>query len=381
MDKTQPQYVKNGAQLVAEESIEKTLDSYTKKRRNDHKAMVKTFKSMSSSSFITPYNWEKRCEALENCGTFLQFAIDPMTDTKSLYRANFCRERLCPICARNRSMYAYHVLSGVTEGLRSKYKGLRLVFITLTVPNCRGEDLYACMKLLSESLAKLRRRKQFQAISKYGGYRKLEVTFNRKNWTFNAHLHLLVYTDDSYFTGPYYMKTEDLVKLWSNCVESTRRAYENYTKEQEISSQIESWQKELISMEVKQMDPDAGSGWTYWMTEKLSEQKILLPSNYSTLLEKRRDSRMLLNSIRQGYFKNLDTKSLVCHIEAVKENKIKNATAELSKYMSKPLTKMAKELEEAEYCVYWIDQAFHRQRTTAFWGEAWEVQKDRKSVV
>lgn len=129
-------------------------------------------------------------------------------------------------------------------------------------------------------------------------------------------------------------------------------------------------------MEVKQMDPDAGSGWTYWMTEKLSEQKILLPSNYSTLLEKRRDSRMLLNSIRQGYFKNLDTKSLVCHIEAVKENKIKNATAELSKYMSKPLTKMAKELEEAEYCVYWIDQAFHRQRTTAFWGEAWEVQKN-----
>lgn len=103
----------------------------------------------------------------------------------------------CPVCA---SKIAERRRNELAEGLKSaKAQGLRVHFVTLTVPHGIGDDLHELLKRLRGALKRLSQGKH--AISKQlngslvGYIRTLEVTHGQNGW--HPHYHLLVFTDPS----------------------------------------------------------------------------------------------------------------------------------------------------------------------------------------
>lgn len=399
-----------GEALTEDLDIKKTLDNYREKRQNNHKNLVAICKSMPTSKYsdYLPTNWERRTQNLANCATFLQFKKETNLPTKQitdgkykLYRGNFCKERFCPICAHNKSLRNFHVISEVTKRLREKLieekKILRLIFVTLTIQNCSGEDLHACIKLLNRAVKNLRRRRQFQNLDRYGGFKKLEVTFNEETWTFNAHLHLLIYTDEDYFHSEDYLHTEELSVIWTECVSTARRWF--LSNSSHLEERIDNWREEVVGyahrnnadwllrelIQLEAPDDRFGSGYKIFQKEKLysefkeRESEIAIPERkkmeLTSLLEKGNNDVQIRHSIQRGYFFDFDDNQLVCFIEAVPKDESENAVAEVSKYVVKPGDCIPKESEEAQHVVFWLDKALFHQQTENFWGEALELEK------
>lgn len=402
MKQNQAPKIEFGKALTDDFSVEKTLSNYAQKRNNEHDRVVIVFDSMPSSGYseFLPHNWNRRCQNLENCATFLQFQQLPKGKNTNghqykLYRGNFCKERLCPICAHNKSLRNFHIISEVTQRLREELakegKQLRLVFVTLTIPNCYGENLHACLKLLFKSLNNLRRRKKFKNLDRYGGFKKFEVTFNRDTWSFNAHLHLLVYTDEEYFSSKDYLHTDELSKIWTECVNTARKWFLENTAH--LEKEIVDWQSYIAhlpnqvwlqkELEKLEANNEIGSGYKSNQREKLyfafqeKESEATLPERnkleLTSFLEKGNNDQQILYSIQEGYFTEFDEENLVCYIEAVPKDETGNATAELSKYVVKPEDCIPSKSEEAQYVVFWLDRALFHQQTENFWGRAFEI--------
>ena len=75
---------------------------------------------------------ENRSRRVLDCGSFLEFKV---TEEKAkLQHANFCRDRLCPMCNWRRSLKIFAQVSKVMDALQAE--GYQFLFLTLTVRNC-----------------------------------------------------------------------------------------------------------------------------------------------------------------------------------------------------------------------------------------------------
>ena len=156
---------------------------------------------------------KKKFIRVKDCGTFLEFKKYENGQVV-LSGANFCKDRLCPQCAKRRSLKVFGQLSKVLNDLRQyNYKYL---FITLTLRNCRRCDLDDTLHNLSKGFSKFIKTKYFKSDIFLGAFRSTEITRNREQDTFHPHLHLLVAVKDSYFkkSNKNYVKKEDLIKVW-----------------------------------------------------------------------------------------------------------------------------------------------------------------------
>lgn len=187
-------------------------------------------KLMLSSELLSDRG-RKLCE----CGTYIGFNFNE-NENLSVTSANFCRQRLCPMCQRRRSLRTYSAVSKVYE-LANK-SGYQFLHVVLTVPNCpaaalnktcdflfkqssllfrKSDDVHtkaACKG--NEDIKKLRRniKNSFKGV-----FRALEITFNDKlsiddPFAFHPHLHCLVAVRKSYFTSRDYISHEKLQKVW-----------------------------------------------------------------------------------------------------------------------------------------------------------------------
>ena len=141
---------------------------------------------------------------LFHCGSRLGFVDE------NIASANFCRERLCPMCQRRKSLRTYSDFCKVLEKL-SDYSFIHLV---LTVPNVKGDELAQTLKAMQDSSTRLFKhhalKKAFKGIA-----RCTEVTYNSKTITFHPHFHCLVAVNKSYFKSRDYVTHKTLVHLWS----------------------------------------------------------------------------------------------------------------------------------------------------------------------
>lgn len=155
---------------------------------------------------------KKRLKAIEECGTFLQFATDKEIQNRKLFAANFCGNRYCPICSRNKSLKDARDVKIITEYLRDL--GFEFLFATFTAPNCSQEELKEEITAYNKALERMFKRQKYNFIKGY--IRKLEITFNNdKNsksyGTFHPHFHVLIAIDKSYFGRKYVSKQEWLI--------------------------------------------------------------------------------------------------------------------------------------------------------------------------
>ena len=162
-------------------------------------------------------NKEKKYVRVKDCGTFLEFKQFENGQV-FLSGANFCKDRLCPACAKRRSLKVFGQLSKVLNDL--KQYNYKYLFVTLTLKNCRRCDLDCTLELLSKGFIKFTKTKYFRNKVFWGAFRSTEITRNKEQDTFHPHLHLLVAVKQNYFSinNKNYMKKEDLVKVWRKCL-------------------------------------------------------------------------------------------------------------------------------------------------------------------
>jgi hypothetical protein len=105
--------------------------------------------------------------------------------------AKFCKNRWCLVCNRIRTAQLIKQYLPTIQSWEEKY------FVTLTVPNCKGEELASTikqMKLISnrirETMKKQHQRKQRD--KPLVGLRKLEATYNPTRKDFHPHFHFVV---------------------------------------------------------------------------------------------------------------------------------------------------------------------------------------------
>lgn len=157
-----------------------------------------------------------RSERVSNCGSTLEFwkALNG-SDRWRLHKANFCRDRMCPVCVSRRSLKVFYQLSDVLNHMEPD--AYTYLFLTLTVRNCEGSELDSVCDRLLKSFTRMCRHKKLKSVIK-GYFRALEVTFNHNHksesyMTFHPHLHVILAVPRSYFKKGYIRQPEWL-QIW-----------------------------------------------------------------------------------------------------------------------------------------------------------------------
>ena len=191
--------------------------------------LLKKFRSKKSFNEVLAEAYRrngdfKKFVRVKDCGTFLEFR-QYETDVNSgvygdmhLHNANFCRDRLCPLCSWRRTLKIFSQVSRLVDVLQNDYK---FIFLTLTVPNCTAEELPQTIDRLLKSFKKLMRLKKVNKCI-YGYFRALEVTVSKGDFniltrgTYHPHLHIILAVKPSYFNrnNITYISHSEWLDMW-----------------------------------------------------------------------------------------------------------------------------------------------------------------------
>lgn len=172
-------------------------------------------KKMNTLELAESYNrlGMKKSYRVAECGSFLEFKRYYEDGSLKLNRANFCKVRLCPMCAWRRSLKIFGQVSKVMDQA-TKNKEYRFIFLTLTCRNVDGEELSSQIDTLFKSYHKLMRRKAVKSAVK-GWFRALEVTHNLEQDTYHPHFHVVLAVNKSYFKDvKTYINQDQWTQLW-----------------------------------------------------------------------------------------------------------------------------------------------------------------------
>jgi plasmid rolling circle replication initiator protein Rep len=159
--------------------------------------------------------WRKKAARLENCATQLYFDIIANVQTgearKRLKAGNFCRVRLCPMCAWRRARKIQAQMYKICSAVQAEKSGSRWLFLTLTVPNCRPDELSATLDAMFAAWHRLRNFPEYKQL--LGWYRALEITHNLRNNSYHPHFHCILCVPASYFSSGY-VAHERWLAMW-----------------------------------------------------------------------------------------------------------------------------------------------------------------------
>ncbi|WP_415336097.1 protein rep, partial [Clostridium perfringens] len=188
-------------------------------------------------------------ERVSTCGDFIMLLSDLKLENKKLHKANFCENRFCPMCSWRLALKDSLEISILMEHLR-KEENKEFIFLTLTTPNVKGEELEQAIKEYNKAFERLMKLKEVKSIVK-GYIRKLEVTYQgekyitKKLWrrkkdyyenkglkvgdlepnydTYNPHFHVVLVVNKSYFKDTKkYISQERWLELWKKSMRDER---------------------------------------------------------------------------------------------------------------------------------------------------------------
>lgn len=157
-------------------------------------------------------NYEKKSFRVKECGTFLEYKVFK-TQEKKLHNANFCKVRLCPMCAWRRSLKIFGQVSQVMNIAKGETSN-KFIFVTLTQRNVTGGELKDEINKLYKGFNDLMRLKKIKNMS-LGWFRALEVTYNSASNTFHPHFHLVIMVKSYYQKNKnLYIDQAELTEMW-----------------------------------------------------------------------------------------------------------------------------------------------------------------------
>lgn len=160
----------------------------------------------------------KKYERVRQCGEVLEFKQQSDGSLK-LFKAWFCKSKLCPVCNWRRAMKnSWQAQRVVSEVIKEKPKA-RWFFLTLSTKNAvDGETLNKAVSEMTKAFDKLMRYKKIEQ-NLIGFMRTTEVTVNKTNGTYNQHLHVLLCMENKYFRGKEnYIEQAEWVKFWKRAL-------------------------------------------------------------------------------------------------------------------------------------------------------------------
>ena len=169
---------------------------------------------------------DKRAARCADCGTLLEFTpilvaggespkgLPPAGTKWHLYRANFCRDRLCPMCSWRRSYKIFSQVSQIMDLIGSEYD---FIFLTLTVPNVTADELSSKIDELQKGWYRLSNYKRIKCILK-GFFTALEITYNQVADTYHPHFHVVLAVPKTYFKGANYIKRDEWLEMWQRAM-------------------------------------------------------------------------------------------------------------------------------------------------------------------
>jgi len=157
---------------------------------------------------------------MHECGTVLRFN-ECEQEHKKLTHANFCRDRLCPMCNGRRSLKLFAQISQVLHEA-SKRRKIRYLFLTLT--GGQRVDAEALPQRLDEMFEACRRLFQYKQVDKnmIGWIRNLEITYCKETKTYHPHFHVVLGVAPGYFSpAENYLNHQDWVSFWQRAMKSS----------------------------------------------------------------------------------------------------------------------------------------------------------------
>lgn len=141
----------------------------------------------------------KKAERVKECGDILEFKADVDTGHFKLFKAWFCKSRLCSLCNWRRAMkHSGQAKKIVAEVIRRK-PNARWLFLTLTVKNVYdGKELNESLKAMAQGFNRLVKYKKVKR-NLIGFMRATEVTVNPIDNSYNQHIHVLLCVENTYF--------------------------------------------------------------------------------------------------------------------------------------------------------------------------------------
>lgn len=175
--------------------------------RNEAEGILQSYIEEPGESWLSALS-----RKTDGCADHLEFKRADDGSLK-LYRAWFCKDRLCPMCNWRRSLkYTAQIAKILAEMQRQGLKA-RPIFLTLTMKNVSAGQIG---QSLSEFAASFSRLMAYRAVKTYavGAIRSSEVTYNSAEDTWNTHIHCLVWMKPAYFSKGGYLSQAKWTELW-----------------------------------------------------------------------------------------------------------------------------------------------------------------------
>ena len=157
--------------------------------------------------------YESRAARMLTCGGWLIFGECPGDehDYKKLKKANFCRDRMCPMCNWRRSLKMQGQISKVLHKA-TEVQDLRFILLSLTIRNMDASALQNACKGFMRDFNLLMKKKAVNKIC-VGFVRNLEITYKADANTYHPHVHVLMAVEPSYF-NKYYISQAKWTDYW-----------------------------------------------------------------------------------------------------------------------------------------------------------------------
>ena len=186
-----------------------------------------------------------KAQRLLDCASWLEFAVVSESERR-LVKANFCRVRLCPMCAWRRGLKIYSHTMAIMDGMATE-KEYGYIFITFTLRNCSGDELSANIDNMMKSWHRFMGYKRIKNAVK-GWYRGLEVVHDANEFItkdmyygkskkdyykklgllvgdpnpnfdmYHPHFHCVFAVNKQYFNNKEYIPQEEWVQLWKKAM-------------------------------------------------------------------------------------------------------------------------------------------------------------------
>lgn len=233
---------KNQAQKIDKRQLKGTvlgkdlLGKYTPKKDLNRKA----------TNYIEKHLTMKSVVRFETCSSWMRFLTDGEMSVKRLHATDACGNRFCPICTWKTAKKDAVKISVMLDAVR-ELEGKEFLFLTLTAPNCTGEELPYEIDRFNKAIKRLFERRNVKRVVK-GYIRKLEVTTDQEPFiteelykrkkryfdvrgykvgqanpqynTYNPHVHIVVVVNKTYFGDTKQQITQEKwLEMWQECME------------------------------------------------------------------------------------------------------------------------------------------------------------------
>lgn len=213
---------------------------------------------------------------IEDCSTYLIFAEKVVPDTGEiglkLGRASFCRVRHCPVCGWRKSLRNTARFFEKIPAIKEDFPTARFLFLTLTVPNCKPENLRAKLSDMNKAWQRLIQSKAWPAL---GWVRTVEVTRSKKGEA-HPHFHALLMVPASYFSRGYIAQASWL-EMWQKAMrDDSITQVDIRTVKPKIQGQdLHAAVVETLKYSTKVTDAFEDPQWLYHMTDQLRSLRFI----------------------------------------------------------------------------------------------------------